>query len=61
MNRPRRKRQDGAVVTRLLKLKSQARLALAGDSNDTEHDALYEVKNGLGGPGGGRPPDVKCA
>ena len=49
MNRARRKRQDGAVVARLLKLKSQAHRALAGDSNDAEHDALYEVKEGLGG------------
>jgi hypothetical protein len=30
-----------------LELKSRARQALAGDSNDAEHDALYDVEEAL--------------
>lgn len=36
------------MVARLLELKSKAGRALAGDSNDAEHDALYEIKEALG-------------
>ena len=55
MNRPKKKTQDGRVVARLLELKSKARQALAGDSNDTEHDALYDVNEALAGV----TPDVR--
>jgi len=55
VNKPKRKAQDGPVVTRLLELKRRARQALAGDSNDAEHDALYEVKDALVG----LTPDVR--
>jgi hypothetical protein len=47
--------QGGRVLTRLLELKCKARHALAGDSNDAEHDALYEVKEALVG----LMPDVR--
>jgi hypothetical protein len=32
-----------------LELKTRAHQALAGDSNDAEHDALYEVEEALAG------------
>ena len=49
VNRPQKKTQDGPVVARLLELKTRAHQALAGDSNDAEHDALYEVEEALAG------------
>ena len=49
MNRPKKKTQDGPVVARLLELKAKTHRALAGDSNDAEHDALYEVEEALPG------------
>ena len=49
MNKPKKKTSDGPVVTRLLELRTRARQALAGDSNDAEQDALYEVKEALVG------------
>jgi hypothetical protein len=55
MIRAHKKTQDGAVVARLLELKSTAREALAGNSNDAEHDALYEVEKALVGI----TPDVR--
>ena len=55
MNKAKKKTQDGPVLARLLELKSKARQALAGDSNDAEHDALYEVNEGLVG----LTPDVR--
>jgi hypothetical protein len=55
MNRPKKKMQDGPAVARLLELKRKARQALAGESNDAEHDALYELKGALGG----LTPDVR--
>jgi hypothetical protein len=55
MNKPKKKTQDGQVVARLMELKSRARQALAGDSNDAEHDALYEVEEALVG----LTPDVR--
>lgn len=55
MNRPKKKTQDGPVVTRLLELKTKTHRALAGDSNDAEHDALYEVEEALVG----LTPDVR--
>jgi hypothetical protein len=48
VNRPK-KTQDGIVVARLLELKSKAHLALRGDSNDAEHDALFELEEALVG------------
>ena len=54
MNRTK-KTQGGPVVARLLELKTKARRALAGDSNDAEHDALYEVNEALAG----LTPDVR--
>ena len=45
----------GPVVARLLELKSKAHQALAGGSNDAEHDALYEFKETLAG----LTPDVR--
>jgi len=43
-----RKRNDlSAVVDRLEETRARARLALAGNSNDNEHDALYEVQDAL--------------
>ncbi len=39
----------GPIVARLLELKSKAHHALAGDSNDAERDALYEVNEALAG------------
>ena len=47
MNRTKKKPQGGPVVARLLELKRRARQALAGDSNDAEHDALYEIEGAL--------------
>ena len=47
MNKPKKKTQNGPVVARLVELKSRACQALAGDSNDAEHDALYEVEEAL--------------
>jgi hypothetical protein len=48
VNNPKRKNtQDGPVVARLLELKSIARQALAGDSNDAEYEALYDIKEAL--------------
>ena len=47
MSKPKGKTQDGPLVARLLGLNDRARQALAGDSNDAEHDALYEVEEGL--------------
>jgi hypothetical protein len=55
MNKPREKTQDDRVVARLLELKSIARRALVGDSNDSEHDALHEVEEALVG----LTPDVR--
>jgi hypothetical protein len=55
MNRPKKKMQDGQVVARLLELKTKTHRALAGDSNDAEHDALYDVEEALGG----LTPDVR--
>jgi len=55
MNKPREKKQDDPVVARLLELKSIARRALVGDSNDAEHDALHEVEEALVG----LTPDVR--
>ena len=49
VNKSKKKTQDGPVVARLLELKSKARQALAGDSNDAEHDALYQLEEALGG------------
>ena len=46
MNKPK-KTQVRPAVGRLLGLKSRARQALAGDSNDAEHDALYEFEGAL--------------
>ena len=36
--------KQGVVVARLTGMKRIAHRALAGDSNDAEHDALYEVE-----------------
>ena len=47
MNKPKKKMQDRPVAARLFDLKSRARHALAGDSNDAEHDILYEVHEAL--------------
>jgi hypothetical protein len=47
VSKPKGKTQDGPLVARLLGLNDRARQALAGDSNDAEHDALYEVEEGL--------------
>jgi hypothetical protein len=47
VNQPKRKTQDGPAVARLMELKRRARHALAGDSNDAEHDALHEVEEAL--------------
>lgn len=55
MNKPREKTQDDPVVAQLLELKSIARQALTGDSNDAEHDALHEVEEALVG----LTPDVR--
>lgn len=55
VNKSKKESRDGPVLTRLLELKSRARRALAGDSNDAEHDALYEVENLLAG----LTPDVR--
>lgn len=55
MNRPKKKMQDGRVVARLLDLECKARHALAGNSNDAEHDTLYEFNEALGG----LTPDVR--
>ena len=55
MNKPKKKTPDGPVVARLLELKRGARRALGGDSNDAEHDALYDVKEALVG----LTPDVR--
>jgi hypothetical protein len=55
VNKSRKKSRDGPVLTRLLGLRSRARRALAGDSSDAEHDALYEVENVLVG----LTPDVR--
>lgn len=49
VNKPKKKTQDGPVVTRLLELKTMAHGALAGNSNDAEHDALYEIEGALAG------------
>ena len=49
MNKPKKRTQYSPVVARLVELKSRARQALAGDSNDAEHDALYEVQESLVG------------
>jgi hypothetical protein len=49
VNRSEQKTQDGPIVARLLELKAKAHRALAGDSNDAEHDALYEVEEALVG------------
>jgi hypothetical protein len=49
MKKLKKNTQDGPVVARLLELKSTARRALASDSNDVEHDALFDVKEGLVG------------
>jgi hypothetical protein len=49
------KAENGPVLARLLDLKSIARQALAGDSNDAEHDALYEVEEAVVG----LTPDVR--
>ena len=49
MNKPKKKTQDGPVVAQLLELKTRARQALAGNSNDAEHDALYEIEGALVG------------
>jgi hypothetical protein len=46
-SRTKKKRQDGPVVARLLELRRTARQALAGDSNDAEHDVLYEIEGSL--------------
>lgn len=37
----------GPIMARLFELKSKARQALASDSNDAEHDALFEVMEEL--------------
>jgi hypothetical protein len=55
MNRPKKKTQDGPIVARLLELKTRTHRALAGDSNDVEHDSLYEVEEELVG----LTPDVR--
>jgi hypothetical protein len=47
--------QDGPALARLLELKTKTHRALSGDSNDAEHDALYEVKEALVG----LTPDVR--
>lgn len=49
VNKPKKKTQDGPVVARLLELKTRAHEALAGNSNDAEHDALYEIEGALAG------------
>lgn len=55
MNKPKKRTHYSPVVARLVELKSRARQALAGDSNDAEHDALYEVQESLVG----LTPDVR--
>jgi len=55
VNKPKKKTQEGPVLARLLELKGRARQALAVDSNDAEHDALYEVEEALVG----LTPDVR--
>jgi hypothetical protein len=49
VNKPKKKKQDGPVVAQLLELKTRAHEALAGSSNDAEHDALYEIEGALAG------------
>ena len=49
MNKPKKKTQDDPVVAQLLQLKTRAHVALAGNSNDAEHDALYEIEGALAG------------
>ncbi len=44
MRRRKKNTKHGSVVARLAGVNSKARQALAGDSNDAEHDALYEVE-----------------
>ena len=39
--------QEDPAVAQLLKLRTVARKALASDSNDAEHDALYEIEGVL--------------
>ena len=46
MNKPK-KTQVRPAGRRLLGLKSRARQALAGESNDAEHDALYDFEEAL--------------
>ena len=55
MNKPKKKTKDGPVVAQLLELKTTARQALAANSNDAEHDALYEIEEALVG----LTPDVR--
>ena len=55
MNKPKKKTQNSPVVAQLLELWTRARQALVGVSNDAEHDALYEVEQGLVG----LTPDVR--
>jgi len=49
VTKPKKQKQAqvGPVLAQLLELKSKAHHALDSDSNDAEHDALYEVKEAL--------------
>ena len=49
MHRPRKKPHNGPVQVRLVELRTKARRALASDSNVTQHEALSQVEEALGG------------
>ena len=47
MDKFKRKKDDGSVLNRVLRLKTKVHRAVTGDSNDAEHEALLEVDDAL--------------